>query len=158
MAIQQGSFIQGRLGNLLYSIVKVIQIIFHLPAPGTRWMSKKSINECNTVSMTISLYCAIRKSIYHLLGEHADRGIVNRLHVKMVSINKAGRDIKTLDYIFNPDSASGMDEFKFNLDSKLSPMLPITLSDYRNNGIITVNEDYPLCLPRFPVIDKISKV
>ena len=158
MALQNRPFIQGRLGNLLYRIVIVRQIISQLPVPGTRRLSEKSINECNTFGMTTSLCCAMRKSIYHLLGDNVDTDMVSRLNAWMVPIIKLGRDMKTLDYTSNPDSFSEIGGFEFNLDSKFSYMLPITVSDYRNDGIITVTEDYPLCLPRFPVRDKISKV
>ena len=139
MAVQNGSFIQGRIGNLLYRIVKGRQIISQLPVKGTKKMSEKSINDCDTFGMATSLSSAMRKSISQLLGKNTDMDMVNRLNSGMSKIIKLGRDMKTLDYSFKENSFSSINGFEFNADSPLFPMLPVTVSDYKNDGIIEVN-------------------
>ena len=85
MAVQNGPFIQGRIGNLLYRIVKGRQIISQLPVKGIKKMSEKSISDCDTFGMATSLSSMMRKYVHHLIGKNTDMDTVNRLNARMAN-------------------------------------------------------------------------
>lgn len=49
-------------------------------------MSKKSINEYNTFDVTTSLSCAMKKSVYHMLGNNVGAAIK-----KLYKVRRFGR-------------------------------------------------------------------
>jgi hypothetical protein len=138
MARQNGKFISGVVGPVVYSVRNGKQIVSVKAAPGAIRQTKNTKRSADTFGMGSSLGASIRKTLADQLFGLYDSGMINRLNGSMVEILGACRNPASGLYQFEMDSFSRLDEFEFNANSEVSNLLGrsprVTLED----GIVSV--------------------
>ncbi|SDZ84868.1 hypothetical protein [Pedobacter hartonius] len=138
MARQNGKFISGVLGPLVYRVVNGKQIISTKTAPGTIKQTTDTKRSADTFGMGSSLGASIRKTLAGQLSGFYDIGMISRLNGKMAEILGTCRNPKSRLYQFETNSFSRLDDFEFNANSEATNLLSKAPTVVLRDGILTI--------------------
>jgi hypothetical protein len=119
MAKQEGEFLKGVLGGLVFKIVNGKQVIATRIAPGTMKQTAAMKRSSNTFGMAASLSAAIRNTLSVQINRFHDGTAVSRLTGEVYKILGGIRDPGSMLYSFDSDSFRNLAGFEFNQLSKV---------------------------------------
>jgi hypothetical protein len=147
MATQDGKFLRGVLGGLIFKIVNGKQVISTRVAPGTMKQNAAMKRSSNTFGMAASLSAAIRNTLSVQINRFNDGTAVSRLTGEISKMLGNIRNPESMLYSFESGSFKNLVGFEFNQLSKVKDRVAALPAVNLTDGILNV-KIHELSIPR----------
>lgn len=147
MATQEGKFLKGVLGGLVFKIVNGKQVISTRIASGTMKQNAAMKRSSDTFGMAASLSAAIRNGLSVQINRFHDGTAVSRLTGEIFKILGNSRNPESLLYSFKTDNFKNLIGFEFNQFSRVKDRVAVLPAVNLTDGILNV-KIHKLSIPR----------
>jgi len=148
MAQIKKGYIKGTAGDSVYRESNGRQLLSAQPKTMKQTAATK-LHQVNFGKVSV-LSSRFRSSIAHLLNGFEDGTMPNRLTQEFYQCIKTSFDIRTGDFIFEPDTFDGLSNFSFNASSAVRMSVNI------KPEITFANSKLKISIPEFKVLSKIT--
>ena len=138
MAILDGKFIKGAIGNYTFKKVGETQILQGKSALNKKKMTEASLRTASDFGVASNFASQVRLSLSQLIDKRYDGTMIYRFTSAMGYVLRQAKDPSTGNYIFSKESFSRLDGFEFNSKSLLINSLSVTPSTSLTETNLTV--------------------
>ena len=145
MAVFDGKFLRGTLGELTFKKLGNKQIVTNKRVPGTTKFAPDSIKAANTFGMSSTLSSHILNEFSDEINGFHDGSMFRRLNSELNSVLNLCRDFNTMKYSYDANSFDSLSGLDFNIKS------PVKKSFKKNPEINLTGRLLRVSLPEFAV-------
>lgn len=145
MAVFDGKFLRGTVGELIFKKIGNKQVVSTKRAPGTIKLTPDSIKAANTFGMASKLSSHIFNEFDEQINGFHDGSMFRRLNKELNLVLNLCRDFKTMEYSYDTHSFDSLSGLDFNIKS------PVRKSFKRNPEINLTGRLLLVSLPEFAV-------
>lgn len=152
MAIFDGKFLKGILGDFIFRVVNGVQVVSKRPVPGTMKQTVETKKASENFRKSSMLGKHVRGIFHHTNGGMNETSYVFRFTSVLTTALKTCENPTKTGYLFKRNSFGNLAGFEFNIKSPVKKILNLKPKIKLNQGIMKIVYDESGNAPklRFP--------